>query len=217
MSSNECQTANEVKLLLPGRHIKRPPTTHACQTFISVRANVCARKDRQQNPHEPPPYSNSLSLSISLCLSLSSYFSLFPVSIILSFPHHLSVLASQSRCHPPRRSSSRWRGAALDLCQDTNATIMSSSIKHESYIFFKLNLFCVHAVLYVCRWGGLILACPILFPPCLSSAWLLRGGRDKVSSQFRRELGLIGRAPPTVPTCVCFSVALLWAHGNIGS
>lgn len=87
-------------------HIQR--ATHLCQTFTSVRTNVCAIKDRQQEAHEPASCHNGLCPTFSL-------FSLSPLSIILSFPPHLSLLASRSRCYPPRRSSSRWRGAALDL------------------------------------------------------------------------------------------------------
>lgn len=48
-------------------------------------------------------------------------------------------------------------------------------------------------------------------------AFPLAGYSFRRGSQYRKESGLIGMPPPTVPACVFFSAALLWAHGNVGS
>ena len=48
-------------------------------------------------------------------------------------------------------------------------------------------------------------------------AFPLAGYSFRRGRQYRKESGLIGMPPPTVPACVFLSAALLWAHGNVGS
>lgn len=164
-------------------------------------------KTDSSNPMSQPPTSG-------LTLSLFSL-GLFPLSTVLSFRLHLSVLASSSSYYPPRRSSGGWRGAAPDPSPDT----IMSSITQEHFwhivVSSKLQSVCLCAQ---ARCAIIKLAKSHLREPFSSQhAFPLAGYSFRRGSQYRKESGLIGMPPPTVPACVFFSAALLWAHGNVGS
>lgn len=134
----------------------------------------------------------------------------FPLSIVLSFLFHLSVLANRSRCYPQRRSSGWRRGAALDPSPDIGTTIMSSSITHEHFwliVFFsKLGsvFMCTSEMCHNQRSQELpqgAFSSQHVFP--------LAGYSFRRGSLYRKESSSIGMPPPTVPACVSFSVALL--------
>lgn len=103
-------------------------STDPCQTFTSPSGQMCVpAKTDSSNPVSQPPTSG---LSPSVFPSLY----LFPLSVVLSFLLHLSLLANRSKCYPPGRSSGGWRGAALDPSPDVDATIKSSSIPQWTFL-----------------------------------------------------------------------------------